>query len=138
MAHDGPVLPEMLATVREFVAGITPQLDGLDRYHALCAQFLLDCALRELTQWEACETPDDRRLRALAGAAPAQPMEEVVTTLCQRIRAGYFDDDLESLCETLTAHVVDKVRVAKPAVLAPQHRDSTAGRKERADERQQD
>jgi hypothetical protein len=122
MAHDGPMLPEMLATVREFVAGVTPQLDGLDRYHALCAQFLLDCALRELNEWEHGATVDDARLRALLDAPASRPMNEVVRELADAIRAGAFDDDLDGLGETLMAHCVDKVRVAKPAVLAAGHR----------------
>ncbi len=122
MAHDLPELPEMIATVREFIADVTPQLGGLDRYHALCAQFLLDATLRELAAWAPGETADDRRLRGLLGAPAAQPMNEVMVELCRAIRAGRFDDDLDALRETLTAHVVDKVRVAKPAVLAPEHR----------------
>ncbi|MEQ8234177.1 MAG: DUF6285 domain-containing protein [Gammaproteobacteria bacterium] len=128
MAHDGPVLPEMLATVREFIADITPRLDGLDRYHALCAQFLLDCAQRELTEWRHATSADDERLRALVDAPAARPMDDVVRELAAAIRTGRFDDDLESLLETLTAHVVDKVRVAKPAVLADEHRQTTSSR----------
>ena len=122
MAHDLPELPEMIATVREFIADITPQLRGLDRYHGLCAQFLLDATLRELAAWAPRETADDRRLRGLLGAPAEQPMNDVMVELCRAIRAGRFDDDLEALRETLTAHVVDKVRVAKPGVLAPEHR----------------
>ena len=123
MAHDLPELPEMITTVREFIADITPQLDGLDRYHGLCAQFLLDATLRELAAWAPRETADDRRLRGLLGAPAEQPMSDVMVELCRAIRAGRFDDDLDTLGETLTAHVVDKVRVAKPAVLAPEHRE---------------
>jgi len=122
MAHDLPELPEMIATVREFIADITPQLSGLERYHGLCAQFLLDATLRELAAWAPRETADDRRLRDLLGAPAAQPMNDVMVDLCRAIRAGRFDDDLDALRETLTAHVVDKVRVAKPAVLAAEHR----------------
>jgi len=124
MAHDLPELPEMIATVREFIADITPQLNGLERYHGLCAQFLLDATLRELAGWAPVESADDRRLRKLLGAPAGQPMKDVMHDLCRAIRAGRFDNELDALRETLTAHVVDKVRVAKPAVLAAEHRET--------------
>ena len=37
MSQDLPTLPDLLLTVREFIEEITPQLEGRDRYHAMCA-----------------------------------------------------------------------------------------------------
>lgn len=125
MAHDGPELIEILRTVREFVDDITPRLDGLDRYHALCARFLLEVAGRELATWAPRETGGDARLRALVGAPPERPMGEVLAELCAAIRAGRFDDDLDTLRETLMDHVIEKVRVSKPEALAPEHRPAS-------------
>ena len=122
MAHDQPDLPEILRPVREFVDDLVPRLDGLDRYHALCALHLLDIALRELAaEWRHEETTDDRRLRELLGADAALPGEVVRARLAGAIREGRFDADLSALLAPLLDHVVAKVRIAKPDVLAPEH-----------------
>ncbi len=122
MAHDQPDLPEILRTVREFVADIGPRLDGLDRYHGLCVQQLLDVALRELGEWTHGETAGDAVLRGLADTPAAQPIGTVVADLSRAIRAGRFDDDLDGLRTALMTHVIEKVNVTKPEVLAPEHR----------------
>jgi hypothetical protein len=123
MAHDWPDVPEILRTVREFIDGVTPRLAGLDRYHALCAIYLIEIAERELAGWEAPPTAADERLRELAGIAP-EDGRQAITSLCRRIRAGELEDRMDELLEALTAHVVAKVRVSKPAVLDPVHRDA--------------
>lgn len=122
MAYDQPDLPEILRTVREFVADIGARLDGLDRYHALCVQQLLDVGLREIQEWSPAETAGDAVLRTLGDSPADAPIGTVVTDLCRAIRAGRFDDDLDSLREALMIHVIEKVNVTNPAVLAPEHR----------------
>lgn len=122
MAYDQPDLPEILRTVREFVADIGGRLDGLDRYHALCVQQLLDVGLREIREWSPAETAGDAVLRGLGDSPADAPIGTVVTDLCRAIRAGRFDDDLDSLREALMIHVIEKVNVTNPAVLAPEHR----------------
>lgn len=122
MAHDRPDLTEILATVHEFLADLVPRIEGLDRYHALCAIHLLEIASRELAaEWQHRETADDRRLRALVGAPPGLPMREVCVRLCADIRGGRFDADLEALFAPLLAHVAAKTRIVKPEVLAVEH-----------------
>jgi len=128
MPHDNPDVPGLLATAREFLEDLVPRLDGQDRYHALCTVYLLEIACRELaTEWVRHDTPDDQRLRALAGAAPGTESDRVLTGLCRDIRAGRYDARMDELLEGLTAHVVAKVKVAKPAVLAEEHRDAHSG-----------
>ena len=122
MAHDWPDLPELLRTVREFIDGVALKLQGVDRFHALCAIYLVEIAERELSEWEPRETVDDARLRRLARAAPAVARSELAALLCQRIRAGEFEQDMDQLLAELTAHVVAKVRVSKPSCLEQEHR----------------
>jgi hypothetical protein len=128
MPHDNPDLPGLLATAREFLDDLIPRLEGQDRYHALCTVYLLEIASRELgAEWVRRDTPDDQRLRTLAGAAPGTQSGHVLTELCRDIRAGRYDARMDELLETLTAHVVAKVKIAKPAVLAEEHRDADSG-----------
>ena len=122
MAHDWPSVPEMVKTVREFIDEITPRLQGLERYHALCAIYLLEIVERELEQWQPSMTADDERLRALAGAPEPADGQAVTAQLGRHIRAGKFDERMDELLAALTAHVVAKVKVSKPAVLDDEHR----------------
>ena len=128
MPHDNPDVPGLVATAREFLEDLVPRLDGLDRYHALCTVYLLEIACRELdAEWRRQDTPDDQRLRVLAGAPPGTVPDRVLTGLCRDIRAGRYDARMDELLESLTAHVIAKVKVAKPAVLAEEHRDTHRG-----------
>lgn len=128
MPHDNPDVPGLIATAREFLDDLISRLDGQDRYHALCTVYLLEIAGRELdAEWTRRDTPDDQRLRALAGAASGTPPDRVLTALCRDIRAGLYDARMDELRESLTAHVVAKVQIAKPAVLAEEHRDVPNG-----------
>jgi len=125
MPHDNPDVPGLIATAREFLEDLIPRLDGLDRYHALCTVYLLEIAAREVDiEWLRRDTPDDQRLRKLAGAPPGTVSDRVLEALCRDIRAGHFDAEMEALGEGLMAHVVAKVRIAKPTVLAEEHRDA--------------
>lgn len=114
MAQDNPNLIELVETVGEFINEITPKLEGQDRYHALCAAFLLDIVARELTQeWQPQETPDDRRLKSLLGED--LPQAEILKHLSEAIRAGEFKDRDSELFEILRRHVEAKIKVTKPS-----------------------
>ncbi len=91
MAHDTPDLAEILRSVHEFIRDLQPRLVGMDRYQALCAQMLLEIALRELPEWQPVETTDDARLRALCGVGPEVPREALAARLAARIADGEFD-----------------------------------------------
>lgn len=116
MPHDNPSLAEMLRTVGEFIDDLMPRLDGLDRYHARCARYLLDICSRELVEWARVPGADDARLRELC-AAPDAAEDNLASALCARIRAGDFDQRMDELHAALTAHVVAKVQVSKPGYL---------------------
>ena len=117
MAHDGPELPDLVRTVRDFVQAVEPRLDGEQRYHALCSVYLLEIVERELLSWVPQCTDDDQRLYALADVATDQDVSTAVKKLCADIRAGRFDDELPTLHASLLAHVESKVRVSKPDFL---------------------
>ncbi|MGR9091496.1 MAG: DUF6285 domain-containing protein [Gammaproteobacteria bacterium] len=116
MAHDLPDLPELVRTSRDFIARVTPKLDGEDRYHALCSTFLLEIVLRELEQWAPQATEDDERLRALLDD-PDHPLDSLTADLSAAVRSGAFDDRMPELLTALIAHVESKVAVTKPAFL---------------------
>jgi hypothetical protein len=116
MPHDNPDVPELVRTAHEFVTRIIPQLDGLDRYHAMCTAFLLEIAQRELTEWGPLPGDDDRRLRNLLGNAD-KPQAELTAAVSAAIRAGDFDDRMPELLPILIEHVKSKVTVAKPSHL---------------------
>lgn len=117
MPHDWPELPDLLVTVREFLDDLTPRLEGQDRYHALCAAYLLNIAGRELKEWSRPATQDDARLAALVPDSELMSPAEVVSALCRDIRAGKHDERLPELMTVMHAHVSSKVRVSRPEYL---------------------
>ncbi len=126
MSQDLPTLPDLLLTVREFIEEITPQLEGRDRYHAICATYLLDIVRRELDLGPALDA-DERSMIAHFIGMEAD-LEHGYATLARAIRSGSLDDRWDQLLTLLTRHVVNKVRVTRPDVLHPMHREAaTAG-----------
>ena len=123
MAHDWPSLPEIVTTVREYIDDLTPRLQGMDRYHALCAVQLLDVLTRELQEWTPRETADDARLRALGEFDAEVPRDQLTARLSSQIHAGKFDQRMAELERAMLEHVMAKVRVTKPAYLAAEHRE---------------
>lgn len=126
MSQDAPSIDELLITVREFVDEIAPQLDGRDRYHALCASFVLEIVRREIARGEADETAERAMLARYLDAPASGPAG--IAALARAIRAGGLDERFDELLADLTRHVVDKVRVTRPEVLHPMHRDADATR----------
>ena len=127
MPHDMPDMPDLLQTVRDFIDELMPRLDAQDRYHALCALYLLDIARRELGEWVHQPTSDDARLAALVEGGAEMPPELVIKTLCENIRDGQHDDRLPQLFEVMQAHVIDKVRVSRPDYLQDEDCANTPG-----------
>lgn len=125
MAHDTPELAEILRTVHEFIRGVMPRLSGMDRYQALCSQNLVEIAMRELDEWRPLETQDDQRLRRLCEVGDEVPRDTLAPLLAARIAAGDFDTRMDELRAELLAHTIAKVRVSRPAHLAPEHRQNS-------------
>ena len=125
MSQDLPALPDLLRTVREFVDEITPQLDGRDKYHALCASYLLEIVMREMALGPAMDEDEKSMLAHFIGIDA--PLDHGYATLARTIRDGSLDARWDQLMTLLTHHVVNKVRVTKPDHLHPMHRIPDAG-----------
>ena len=112
MNRDQPGVEEILVTVREFIEDITEKLEGIDRYHAMCASYLLSVAQREVTQGAAVDASD---AAALAG------LPQDAGELASRLRQGEFDAQWDTLLPRMLEHVINKVRISKPEHLHPMH-----------------
>jgi hypothetical protein len=88
-----PSSADLLRTVADFLAHISPKLDGGDRYSALVCSHILAMLQRELT------TP------------PLPPLDEAA--LAAAIRRGDHDGDA-ACAETILRRTVARVRVVKP------------------------
>jgi len=120
MSQDLPDLPELLRTVREFIDEVTPQLDGRDRYHGLCASYLLTIAERELALGADIDAEERANLAEFIGMEAE--LGHGYATLARAIRNGSLDERWDQLMTLLTRHVVNKVRVTRPDHLHPMHR----------------
>lgn len=88
-----PDLPDLLATVREFLARLGPTLDKGAKFEAQVAVYLLDIARREL----------------------AAPNTEVDTAqLCADIRSGRCDARWDETLDAELAAAVARVRIVRP------------------------
>lgn len=121
MSQDPPSLDELLETVREFVDEIAPQLAGRDRYHALCASFLLEVVRREVAHGDAGSSEERAMLGRYLGRNEGGASG--LAALAHAIRAGGLDDRYDELLEDLTRHVVGQVRITRPDVLHAMHRE---------------
>ncbi len=89
-----PDVPDMLATVRDFLALLGPTLDKGAKFEAQVAVYLLDIARRELT-------------------APPAPAADTAQ-LCADIRSGARDASwLDTLDAQLDAAIA-RVRIVRP------------------------
>jgi hypothetical protein len=112
MQRDQPDVIEILRTVKEFVDEITEQLGGQERYHAMCASYLLAIAERELILGPTLDANEHNA----AGAFP-----DDVAELSARIRSGEFDSQWDGVFAFVLDHVIHKVRISKPEHLHPLH-----------------
>ncbi len=122
MSQDLPKLPDLLASVQEFIDEITPQLEGRDRYHAICASYLLGIAGRELALGPQLDADEHSMLAHFIGLET--DLEHGFATLAREIRGGRLDDRFDQLMALLIRHVVNKVRVTRPDFLHPMHRET--------------
>ena len=124
MSQDPPSLDELLVTVREFVDEIAPQLAGRDRYHALCASFLLEVVRREVANADA--EADEERAMLGRYLEHAEGGTGGIAALAHAIRGGGLDERYDELLDDLTRHVASQVRITRPDVLHPMHREDGA------------
>lgn len=115
MLQDTPDITELLATVHEFIDGITDKLDGQDKYFALCSMFLLEIVQRELKDWRPELTDDDEQLMTFTTGIDNP--NQALANLSKMIRGGELDDRMDELLPMLIQHVKAKVAVTKPEYL---------------------
>ncbi|HCU89834.1 MAG TPA: hypothetical protein DGR97_07820 [Gammaproteobacteria bacterium] len=128
MSRDWPAVDEIIRTVEEFLGAIANQLDGRDRYDALCARYLLNVARRELS--EGAEI-DERELNMLeAFLEESGSLKELQGKLGQSIRAGTYDEKWQQVFDLVMTHVTNNVMVSRPDKLESEHRGDSMPTKE--------
>ena len=126
--QDRPEATDLLEAVEDFLRGQSNAApDRWLRFQLLVAANTVGIIRREMLYEDGFVREEWARLDALLGpeAVPDRPAELIAAArrrneeLCQRIRAGAFDDSAAE--KQLTAHlwktVTDQVRITNPGVL---------------------
>jgi hypothetical protein len=129
--NDRPTATELIAATRQYLErDLIPTLgDARLRFQTLIAANVLAIAERELVGEEDLLRSEWQWLAPLVGltgpaperlAALRQAVGHANTLLCQRIRAGSFDDtaNFQSLARQLCKNVESKLAIANPRYLA--------------------
>ena len=122
MSQDRPSAPELIRTVRDFLAELRPKLEGAEQYKALVASYVLGIVEREITLAPALDQQERDELAAFLNASGTLP--ELQRKLSENIRAGRHDDDWQRVLDLVLTQVVNKVRVVKPESLDAIHSQS--------------
>ncbi|HLG88618.1 MAG TPA: DUF6285 domain-containing protein [Alphaproteobacteria bacterium] len=122
MSQDRPSINDLLSTVKQFLDDAGPKMEGETKYHAQVSSYLLGICERELRLGAAFDEEEQRRLATFLGKEGSLP--DLTTELCVRIRSGAYDDRWEEALELVLRGTIDKVRIVRPGVLAPEHRDA--------------
>lgn len=122
MSQDRPSINDLLLTVQKFLDDVGPTLSGEAKYHAQVSSYLLGICERELRLAAGYDAKEAAALAAFLGRQGSLP--ELTEVLAQEIRAGKLDARWDETLELVLAATVDKVKVVRPGVLAPMHRDS--------------
>jgi hypothetical protein len=105
MQQDRPDFDDLLATVQQFLEGVTAELEGVTRYHAQVSAYLLGICRREI---------------AVRAGTPKIDARE----LCQDIRSGRRDATWQKTFDAVLAETAAKAAIVRPEHLAPEHRPS--------------
>jgi hypothetical protein len=116
MSQYRPAIDDLLASVREALDQLVPQLDGEARYQAQVASHLVGICERQLGIGEGHPAVDAAAWAGLLGRTGGEP-EPLARGLCAAIRAGRLDDRFTAVVETVLARTIDDVRVVRPSHL---------------------
>lgn len=115
MAANRPTAAELLEAAREFL-----EAEAMDAIAADDVKFKLRIAInvlklieRELLLGPGNEARELGQLQALLGRAD-ESLERLNAGLCDRIRAGEFDDGLQQLLPCLQESTLDKLAIDNP------------------------
>jgi uncharacterized protein DUF6285 len=113
MPADRPTAGELIEAAAEHLAvNVRPALSGHAAFEALIAANLLAIALRELELGPELRAADERELGELLGQVA--PLEQLESSLAERIRSGELDDRRGELLSVLRESARRRLRVANP------------------------
>jgi hypothetical protein len=121
MSQDRPSINDLLQTVQKFLDDIGPTLSGEAKYHAQVSSYLLGICDREIRLGAETDFKERARLSGFLGRNGDLP--ELIETLATEIRAGKLDDRWDETLALVLDQTIDKVKIVRPGVLAPMHRD---------------
>ena len=122
MSQDRPSINDLLLTVKQFLDDTGPKMEGEAKYHAQVSSYLLGICERELRLGAAFDKEERTRLATFLGKDGS--LADLTTELCTRIRAGDYDTRWDETLDLVLKDTIDKVRIVRPGVLAPEHRDA--------------
>ena len=123
MSQDRPSINDILLTVKKFLDDIGPKLEGEAKYHAQVSSYLLGISEREISLKTGFDAAEQARISAFLGRDSS--LTELTQALCDDIRAGRLDDRWDETLDLVLANTIDKVKIVRPGVLDPMHRDAT-------------
>jgi hypothetical protein len=108
--HDRPSVDELLESVREWLErDVTQSSDTRIAFHARVAANIIEIVRRENMSAPEINARHDQFLASLKVASEQE--------LVDKIRAGYYDENLWEMLQKLRPVVEDKVAVANPKYL---------------------
>jgi hypothetical protein len=118
--QDRPTLPNILATVRDFLEHGTDTSPAQLRFRAQVSAFLLGVVEREVALGPELDRQASKELAAFLDKVAS--LDEMIDMFCRAARTGELDARFDAALELALALTIAKVRIVKPEHLAPQHR----------------
>jgi len=120
MAQDRPDAAELVQAIREFLEGdVMAATTGRVQFHTRVAINALGMIERELTEGPVLVAAERARATALLGHDG--DVRQLERELAARIRDGSLDDRLAAVRDHVRATVREKLLVANPGYLPPEH-----------------
>jgi hypothetical protein len=121
MSQDRPSINDLLLTVQKFLDDVGPTLSGEAKYHAQVSSYLLGICEREIRLGTGYDLDEQQRLGAFLNRGGT--LAELTQALATDIRVGKLDDRWGETLDLVLEATINKVKVVRPGVLAPMHRD---------------
>lgn len=115
MSSSRPTRDELIACLRESLAGLAPQLSGAHGFEVRVAAKTLDLVSRELALGESVEAAEREALSSFLGMNA--PLNVLLRELCTRLADGRADHSDPHLLELLRAGVTARLAIDNPEFL---------------------